>query len=223
MCDDIWGPYYDLVMAWSGEPHVRFQASTGGVLSAIGRYILSSGMAKFVLHAGVHPDDPLRTHWVISENPDDVLKNSGSRYGPVSILEGVKTALARNEPFLFIGKPCDCSALRRYMAVEPKAKENCIGLITMVCGGSSTLKKTQEAVATMGIDEKDIASFRYRGFGTPGPHRVTKKDGSYTDIDYNVMWARDQKGWRIQSRCKICADPIGENADIAASRYLAWG
>jgi coenzyme F420 hydrogenase subunit beta len=211
--DEVWGPWQKLVMAWSAEPDVRFQASTGGVLTALGRYALDAGFAEFVLHAGVHATDPLRTDWVISDTADEVLNNSGSRYGPVSVLAGLKAALARNAPFVLIAKPC----ARLLATSDTRMANNCVAMLTMVCGGLSDLTKTREAVAGAGIAEKDVAEFRYRGFGTPGPHRITLKNGRYIDIDYNSMWSRDEQGWRIQQRCKICADPIGEAADVAVS------
>ncbi len=215
--DDIWGAYHTLVMSWSAEPDIRYKASTGGVLTAMGRHVLDSGIAAFVLQVGADPDDPLRSTWFMSETADQVLARAGSRYGPVRLLEGVDAALQREEPFLFIGKPCDCSVMRRLMATDRRAEHNCMGIITMVCGGASRLTKTTNTIDALGINREDIETFRYRGYGTPGPHRVIKKDGSYQDIDYNTMWGRDQKGWQIQDRCKICADPIGESADIAAA------
>lgn len=221
--DTIWGAHKRLVMAWSAEPDVRFQASTGGVLTALGRYMLASGKANFVLHVGVHPDDPLRSAWVMSETPDEVLMHSGSRYGPVAVLEGLGAALARAEPFAVIAKPCDVGAVRLLARTDARVAQFCQGLFTMVCGGSPSLSKTTDAVAAAGVASGDVKSFRYRGFGTPGPHRITRHDGTYVDVDYNTMWGRDEADWRIQSRCKICADPIGEAADIAAADTWVGG
>ncbi|MEM9279712.1 MAG: Coenzyme F420 hydrogenase/dehydrogenase, beta subunit C-terminal domain [Pseudomonadota bacterium] len=214
--DDIWGAWHELVMAWSGEPDVRFQSATGGVLTALGRHALKSGMAKFVLHAGPHKTEPLLSDWVISESPEEVLENSGSRYAPVSVLAGLETALLREEPFVLIAKPCDINAARRLALRDSRVDQYCVGMFVMVCGGASEQGKTRDAVAAVGASEDDVAAFRYRGNGNPGPHRITLKDGSHREIDYNTMW-EDESGWLLQSRCKICPDPIGEAADIAAS------
>ena len=214
--DEVWGAYHRLVMAWSGEPHVRYQASTGGVLTALGRYALASGRAKFVLHVGTDPQNPLQSTWVISETPDQVLANAGSRYAPAAPLAGLKIALQRDEPFVFIGKPCDAGAVRQFAKVDDKIAQNCIAILVMVCGGASELSKTHDIIAQLGIKPKQVADFRYRGFGNPGQHQATTHDGVTHTISYNDVW-EDESGWRLQSRCKICADAIGEAADISAS------
>lgn len=214
--DEIWGAWLDLSVAWSAEPQVRFEASTGGVLTALGRHALNTGQAKFVLHAGPHKTEPLLSDWVISETPEEVLANSGSRYAPIGVLAGLETALKRKEPFVLIAKPCDINAARQLATLDRRMDEYCIAMLVMVCGGASELIKTRDAVSMAGVRKEDVSSFRYRGYGNPGPHRITLKDGTYRDIDYNTMWG-EESGWLLQSRCKICADPIGEAADIAAS------
>ena len=44
--------------------------------------------------------------------PEDVMANTGSRYGPTDTLAGLEHALGRQEPFAVICKPCDAGALR---------------------------------------------------------------------------------------------------------------
>ena len=214
--DPVWGAYRQLVMAWSGEPEVRYRAATGGVLTGLARHALISGQAEFVLHAGPHPTEALLSHWVISDTPDQVLENSGSRYAPVSVLAGLAAALDRDRPFVLVAKPCDISAARRLARTDRRLAENCVAMLTMVCGGASNQSKTLDALRLMGVDPKEAAAFRYRGEGNPGPHRVTLVDGSNRTLSYQDMWA-DEGSWAIQPRCKLCADPIGEAADIAAA------
>jgi coenzyme F420 hydrogenase subunit beta len=64
--------------------------------------------------------------------------------------------------------------------------------------------------------------FRYRGNGNPGPTRLETKDGRIFELTYQQMWA-DEATWRIQPRCKICPDAIGESADLAASDVWPGG
>lgn len=46
--------------------------------------------------------------------------------------------------------------------------------------------------------------------------RVEAKDGRAWQKTYSETWA-DAAGWRIQTRCKLCPDALGEAADIAAA------
>jgi coenzyme F420 hydrogenase subunit beta len=45
---------------------------------------------------------------------------------------------------------------------------------------------------------------------------VVSRDGRNFTITYSELW-RDENKWMLQFRCKICADAIGELADIAVS------
>ncbi|WP_247076722.1 coenzyme F420 hydrogenase/dehydrogenase beta subunit N-terminal domain-containing protein [Pseudohalocynthiibacter sp. F2068] len=45
-----WGPQHRLVLSWAAEPRVRHEESTGGVLTALGQYLLRSERVKFILH-----------------------------------------------------------------------------------------------------------------------------------------------------------------------------
>ena len=46
-------------------------------------------------------------------NDELVSRESRSRYGPASPLDRFQEALDLNEPFAFVGKPCDISAIRQ--------------------------------------------------------------------------------------------------------------
>ena len=110
--DMIWGGYSRIETAWAGDETVRFQAATGGILTALGMFLLQSGMARFILHCAADPDHPMRSRWFLSETPEEVLARAGSRYGPTDTLAGLEDALARDEPFAIIAKPCDAGAVR---------------------------------------------------------------------------------------------------------------
>ena len=68
----------------------------------------------------------------------------------------------------------------------------------------------------------ELSLFRYRGNGCPGPTRLETKDGRSFELTYQEMW-EDEATWRIQPRCKICPDAIGESADLAASDVWPGG
>ncbi|MEL6197399.1 MAG: Coenzyme F420 hydrogenase/dehydrogenase, beta subunit C-terminal domain [Pseudomonadota bacterium] len=220
--DPVWGGYLSMGEAWAGEPEVRFRAATGGVLTALGRHLLRSGKARFILHVGPDPEAPMRSRWVISETPEAVLAHAGSRYGPADPLAGLEVALKRDEPFAVIAKPCDAGAIRARAKADPRVAELVVAVLVMVCGGASDLGKSTAVLADHGLSERDVTLFRYRGHGHPGPTRIETRDGRVVEKTYLEMWA-DESGWRIQTRCKLCPDAIGEAADIAAADIWPGG
>lgn len=217
--DLVWGAHTAMLYAWAGDPRVRFEASTGGVLTALAQHLLRVGRVSFVLHIGPDPQRPVRSRWVISETPDAVLANSGSRYGPTAPLAGLVAALDRDEPFAIIAKPCDLGAVHRYASTDERIDRLCLVRLALVCGGQSRLTKTLGVLDGLGVGEDDVTSIRYRGNGNPGPTRVETVDGVGHTITYLDMWA-DESTWAVETRCKFCPDALGEAADIAAAD--AW-
>lgn len=220
--DAVWGSYTHMGEAWAGDPDTRFHAATGGVLTALGVHLLRSGKARFILHCAADPDYPMRSKWVISETPGDVIKRAGSRYGPSDTLAGLEVALSREEPFAIIAKPCDAGALRARAKADPRLRERLAAVLVMVCGGASDLGKSQDLLREFGVSEDELSVFRYRGYGNPGLTRVETKDGRAFEKTYLDLW-KDESGWRIQTRCKLCPDAIGEAADIAAADIWPGG
>src|SRR5262249_24185829 len=80
--------------------------------------------------------------------------------------------------------------------------------------GVAEFAKTRDCVEGFGLEEKDVSLLRYRGMGNPGLTRVKTRDGRAFAVTYNKLW-EDEGKWMLQFRCKICADAIGELADIA--------
>ncbi len=220
--DPTWGAYLHMGEAWAGDADVRYLAATGGVLTALGQHLLNSGQAAFVLHCAADPKRPMRTRWVMSETADQVLERAGSRYGPSDTLAGLEIALARNEPFAVIAKLCDATAIRARAQADPRIDQLIVAVLVMVCGGASELGKSQAVLADHEIAEDDVTLFRYRGHGNPGPTRIEARGHGPVELSYLDMWA-DEGSWRLQSRCKICPDAIGEAADIAAADIWPGG
>lgn len=212
---DVWGNYGTLAYAWAGQADIRFRAATGGVLTALGVYLMKSKQVSFVLHIGADSEKPMRNRWLMSDTEESVIANAGSRYGPVAPLAGLIKALNCNQPFAIIAKPCDLNAVAAFARSDARVDELCLYRLAMVCGGQSRLKKSIALLNEYGVKEDEVSLFRYRGNGNPGRNRVETKDGRFFEKTYLELW-EDEAGWEIESRCKFCPDPLGEAADIAA-------
>ena len=217
--DLIWGRYNDMRYAWAGDPSVRFEAATGGVLTALAMHLVDSGQVDFVLHVAADPNAPMRSSWVISETSAEVRAAMGSRYGPSKPLAGLHAALDRGQKFALVAKPCDAGALHAFAATDPRVDEFCVARLTMVCGGQSRLEKSTDVLDGLGVAEDELTMFRYRGHGNPGPTRIETTNDRSFELTYNEMWG-DEAGWKLEPRCTICPDALGEASDVSASD--AW-
>jgi coenzyme F420 hydrogenase subunit beta len=216
--DLIWGPAVPstLTIAHAADPETRFRGAAGGVLTALGQYLLESGAVELVLHVKASPDAPLRSVATVSETPQDVLEAAASRYGPAAVLEDFHEVLFRGRPMAVIAKPCDVGAVRRLAEIDGTAAAQVKYCLTLACGGASDLGKSLDVLDGLGIAEKDLRLFRYRGHGNPGPTRIETRDGRSFELTYRDMWG-DEAGWRIQPRCKVCPDAVGEAADLVSA------
>jgi coenzyme F420 hydrogenase subunit beta len=220
--DTVWGSAERLSIGYAGDPAVRFRGSTGGVLTALGQFLLASGRASFILHVAASKSAPMRSERRLSFDAAAVLEGAGSRYGPAAPLLDFSEILDRGAPFALIAKPCDITAVRNLARIDPRVDRHLRYALTLVCGGASDLAKSEEVLERFGVDEDELALFRYRGFGNPGPTRIETRDGRAFELSYQQLW-EDESKWMIQPRCKICPDAIGLGADIAASDVWPGG
>ena len=212
----VWGYYLSLFYAWSTDKKIRFESSTGGLLNGLSLYLLESKKVKFILHTVTDPEKPMRSVSKLSYNKEELLNsNSCSRYGPAAPLDKFHEALNLNQPFAFVGKPCDISAIRQLSKIDKRVNELCKYLLTLVCGGFAEFTKSQDFIESFKVKEDELSIFRYRGFGNPGRMYIKTKDGREHDREYNSFWG-EESTWRVPFRCKICPDAIGESSDIAA-------
>ena len=214
--DTVWGPWRRMVRAWAGDPAVRFEGSTGGVLTALAGFLLASKRVDFILHVKASRREPTFGERHLSFTQADVLEAAGSRYGPAAPLIDIDRVLARNRPFAFIGKPCDVSALRNFARQDPRVDELVKYWLTPVCGGFMPPPAMNAFLKEQGIEPDEITAFRYRGRGCPGPTVIETLQGA-REFHYLDFWGEDESQWSLPFRCKICPDGIGEAADVAAA------
>lgn len=214
--DDVWGPWRRIVRAWASDPRVRFEGSTGGVLTALAQYLLRTQRVAFVLHVKASTTEPTFGEPTLSFTEAEALRSGGSRYGPTAPLLDICDVLDRNEPFAFIAKPCDIAALRNWARHDDRVDELVHYWLTMVCGGYGPPAFTDGFLDRIGLTRSELTAFRYRGRGCPGPTRAEAGD-RVEERHYLDYWGDDDTQWSLPWRCKICPDGPGETADIAAA------
>ncbi len=219
----FWGPIRAVKAAHACDPALRFEASSGGALSAILVYLLESGFVDFVLQTGADSKNPLGNRTVISRTRDDVFAAAGSRYAPSAPLAGLTATLAEAEASgergVFVGKPCDVAALRAMAARDPRIDRTFLYVLSFFCAGVPNLAGARAVAEKLGVEGTDLASFRYRGRGWPGRATAETRDGRTASMSYAESWGGILSR-HVQFRCKICPDGIGSFADLACAD--AW-
>ena len=215
--DPVWGPYLAMWTAYATDPETRLKAATGGVITALCQMLLDQGRAEFILQAAPSPDRHTAGLSQFSRSNEDVRRTIGSIYGPVSVLERLHEALALNQPFALVGKPCDLAAVRNLARTEPRVNQLVRYWLTPVCGGYVPPVRTEEFLAERGVDPAKLTGFKYRGDGCPGDTEWQTSTGQSDTASMMDLYGGDGEAtWALPLRCKLCPDGPGESADIAA-------
>jgi coenzyme F420 hydrogenase subunit beta len=214
---DVWGPIRSLHRGWSRDEGLRFHAAAGGVMTALGCYLLETGKVEAVLHVRASVERPMETDAMVSRTPEEVRAGAQSRYGPAAPLAPVMELLDEGVTFALLAKPCDVAAIRNLAAIDARVEKQIPYLITLFCGGAPSLHTASDIAAHYGLAPEQVALFRWRGEGWPGPTHIESRDGEVFELTYDQAWYTRGAPWKydMQFRCKICPDAIGELADIA--------
>ena len=219
LVDPYWGPIRECHTGYAQDEDVRFRCSSGGAISALAIHALEAGLVDMVIHTTADPANPIGNMTRISRSRSDVLDGAGSRYAPSSPLRDIMPILEGNEKALFIGKPCDVSALRQLATIDERVNQRIPYMLSFFCGGIPSHKGARDIVEELGLPAGDLKRFDYRGNGWPGLTVAETQSGERAEMTYERSWGKHLSS-QVQFRCKICPDPVGGVADIACAD--AW-
>jgi len=217
--DPLWGPYLSITSGFSLNEKARYYGSSGGVLTAISSYLLDQNKVECVLHMGASISNPYQNEYKVSYTTEELIKNAGSRYAPSATLINIVSILKDHHSIAIVGKPCDIVGIRNFMKTDEQAKNKIKYLLSFMCAGVPSQNATKKIIEGFNLNQKDVASLRYRGEGWPGYFKIEDHNKNIHKMTYNESWGTVLNK-ELQFRCKICADGTGEFADIACAD--AW-
>lgn len=217
--DALWGRAHFVGTGFATDTVLRHRASSGGVISALLVHALGTGLVDFVVQTSADPSSPIANLTGISRDANAVLAAAGSRYAPSSPLADLETWLQHPGRFAFVGKPCDVAALRARARRDARIDAKVPLMLAFFCAGIPSATGTHRILDRLGVAADDVAAFRFRGDGWPGFATATRHDDSSERMSYADSWG-DILSKQVQFRCKICADAVGNSADIACAD--AW-
>ena len=215
----VWGRYTGVYLSHAADEYIRFQASSGGVLTSICLFLLENKMADGIIQTKMDPDNPIGTKTCVSRTKEELLDCCGSRYSSSSPLEYINDYLSGNETYVYVGKPCDVTALRNFAKTDERVDAHIKYMFSFFCAGAPSEQANLQLLHKMGCRKEDCVHLRYRGDGWPGYATATDSSGGTYQLDYRSAW-RDTLGRDIRKMCRFCLDGIGEMADISCGD--AW-
>lgn len=207
---------------WTGhavDDAVRAASASGGGVTALLCHALETGLVD---GACVTFLDGLAPKTVIATTPEEIIRAGGSVYIAAPALTVLREARRFRGRLAFAGLPCHIASLAKAAHCGLVKPDKFPLTIALVCGRTGTLDLHRAFLRRMGADPSRLAALKLRGDGWPGTFRYTMDDGTRRVFDfphpvYMSMW----KFYQHQPRyCLLCADPLGNLADITAGD--AW-
>lgn len=150
-------PPREWYQAWTKDSKLRQKCSSGGLATAISEAFIDTGGVVYgctFKNGGFFFDR--------AENRKDLKKYTGSKYvksNPVGIYNIIKERLKKGEKILFIGLPCQASAMRNFIG---KNLEQNLYIIDLICHGTPSPKILEIFLKQYGFTLAELKDIQFR-------------------------------------------------------------
>jgi len=216
--NNIWGDFHEMYYGWSKDDKIRYEASSGGILTTMAIFLIEKKYVDGVIQVKASEENPISTEVVCSTSKSDVLKCMGSRYSNSSVLSCLNKIVEKDKKYALIGRPCDILTIKNYQQYYKKY-ENIIYTMSFFCAGNPSDKANEKLINDMGIKNiEKCVKMNYRGNGWPGYAIAKDNKGKEYKMRYAESWG-NYLGRDIRLMCKFCIDGCGAAADISCGDH----
>ena len=214
------GNYLNNYLGFSNNHQIRYNASSGGIITQILIYALEKGVINGALVTRMNNDNPLVPEPFIATTKDEIIEASTSKYCPVPANIALEMILnSEMDKFAVVGLPCHIQGIRKAEKENRDLQNKIVLHIGMFCGGLNSFLGTEFLLRQLKINKNEIANLNYRGKGWPGKMFLRFHDKSKKSIPYpNYWWGFDS--FFCPYRCSLCSDWTSELSDISVGD--AW-
>jgi len=222
--DSLIGNYFGIYLGHSTDCSIRYNSSSGGLITQILVFALEEGIINGALVTRMKKDNPLEPEPFIARTKEEIIEASKSKYCPVPANIALKEIMCskNGDKFAVVGLPCHIQGIRKLEKVNRKFKDKIALHIGIVCNHAPTFFATKYIMRKNRVKYEELQNIDYRGNGWPGGMQITKKNGDKIFIpqfsaDY---WGGPLSSFFFPARCLLCNDKICELSD--ASFADAW-
>jgi len=208
------GSYSKCYIGHSTDEEIRYNSSSGGLVTQLLLYALDEGIITGALVTRMSDDNPFEAEVFLARTRDQVIEASGSKYCPVAVNTALEIIMQSrsNEKFAVVGLPCHLHGIRKYEMINPKLREKIVLHLGLFCSSGKTFLATDYQLHKMGIGKVDVKKIAYRGSGWPGSFSVETKSGKLFTESHHEYY-NDIFSSFTPWRCTLCVDETAELAD----------
>lgn len=194
------------------DENLRFHSSSGGITTAIVKYLFDSGYINTALACKFDEQKCQYTPTLIYSYNDYVMV--GSVYQDLDVIGFIRNHINKIRGRIFVVcAPCQVKAIRSILIKNNI--ENVI--INYFCSGQTTIEGTYKYYELLGLNKTNIKNIRYRGDGWPNGITIETKEGDIIKRpNYSEPWKTlHQSHLYRPRRCSYCKIMESEDADLS--------
>lgn len=215
--DLILGNYVNCYIGNAADQKVRFDASSGGLITAILVSALEGGIIDGALVTRMKKDRPLEPEPFIARTKKEIIESSKSKYCPVPSNVALKEILNadKDDRFAIVGIPCQINGIRKAEKLSKELKNKIVLHCGIMCSHNDTFLATEFILKYFNFQAENIERLEYRGNGWPGSMSIKFRNGEEKTIPFKKSISAHGL-WMFNPRyCAFCCDSICQLSDIS--------
>lgn len=211
--DMLLGNHEACYVAHSTDEKLRYDASSGGMVTQILIHLIDKGIVDGALVTRMNPEKPLEPEPFIARTPEDIIEAAGSKYCPVPANIALREILREPGKYAVVGLPCHIQGIRKAEMINRKLRERIVYHLGIVCNHTPSFMATEFLLEKLGVSKNEVKSIKYRGEGWPGSLKIETTTGQILLLP--EYWGSGFGQLFIPPRCRRCSDHMAELSDMS--------
>jgi coenzyme F420-reducing hydrogenase beta subunit/polysaccharide pyruvyl transferase WcaK-like protein len=213
------GNYQQCFFTYASDPSIREKAASGGSITAILSYLLSSGQiaGALVCRSTINHEGKLRPEFFIARTAQELKTAQGSKYIAVNFAsQAFPLIRSFNGRLAVVALPCDISILQHARTSKPGIAGKIFLTIGLFCGHNSEAVLTDRIIDRLRPDNLPLVSYDYRLGHWRGNLKAEFGQGQVVTKPFSYFSDYQNLYFCSQRKCHHCFDHTAYNADLSA-------
>ena len=202
----------DYYIGHSTEKSIRYTSSSGGIGTAIIKYLLESNAYGTAMSFEFNPEECQYFPRLIHNYSE--YNNCGSIYQDTDNIGFIRDNISNiTNGIIVTCMPCQVRPIKSIL------ERNNIKhfIISLCCSGQTTVQGTWLYYKLLGIDKNDVVYIRYRGDGWPSGIKIDLRNGDIIKKDnWTYPWTLMHESLLYRpKRCLYCSIKTSPDADVS--------
>jgi coenzyme F420 hydrogenase subunit beta len=217
--DPLLGCYLKCYLGHSANEEIRWNSTSGGLVTHILSYALEQGMIDGAIVTKMDEAHPLKPQVFIARTNRELLEAARSKYCPVPVNSVIQEILKSEESakYAIVGLPCHIHGIRKAEQMNNRLRKRIVLHLGLFCTHTPTFLATRFLLSNYHIDEQEVLKLDYRGHGWPGDMSIWLTNEEKVVIPHfsPLYLGVTFHQFFIPHHCTVCCDKLCELADLS--------